>query len=74
MNKGREIQRINWFGLMGKGEDWRPSSNKVPQGIMIPIEWECQIGVEISDYTGDKISVGVARPSHVLGQSVPCDG
>ena len=22
---------------------------------------------------GDKISVGVARPSHVLGQSVPCD-
>ena len=33
----------------------------------------CQIGIEISDYTGDKISVGVAGPSHVLGQSVPCD-
>ena len=33
----------------------------------------CQIGIEISDYIGDKISVGVARPSHV-GQSVPCDG
>ena len=28
---------------------------------MILIEWECQIGIEISDYTGDKISVGVAR-------------
>ena len=28
---------------------------------MIPIEWECQIGIEISDYTGDKISVGVTR-------------
>ena len=25
----------------------------------------CQIGIEISDYIGDKISVGVARPSHV---------
>ena len=25
----------------------------------------CQIGIEITDYTGDKISVGVARPSHV---------
>ena len=34
----------------------------------------CQIGIEITDYTGDKISVGVARPSHVFGQSVPCDG
>ena len=34
----------------------------------------CQIGSEISDYTGDKISVGVARPSHVLGQSVPHEG
>ena len=34
----------------------------------------CQIGTERSDYLGDKISVGVARPSHVLGQSVPCDG
>ena len=34
----------------------------------------CQIGVEISDCTGDKISVGVARPSHVLGRSVPCEG
>ena len=34
----------------------------------------CQIGIERSDYLGDKISVGVARPSHVLGQSVPCDG
>ena len=34
----------------------------------------CQIGIEISNYTGDMISVGVARPSHVLGQSVPCDG
>ena len=34
----------------------------------------CQIGIEISDYKGDMISVGVARPSHVLGQSVPCDG
>ena len=33
----------------------------------------CQIGIEISDCTGDKISVGVARPSHVSGQSVPCD-
>ena len=33
----------------------------------------CQIRTEISNYTGDKISVGVARPSHVLGQSVPCD-
>ena len=33
----------------------------------------CQIRIEISDYTGDKISVGVARPSHI-GQSVPCDG
>ena len=33
----------------------------------------CQIGIEISDYIGNKISVGVARPSHV-GQSVPCDG
>ena len=33
----------------------------------------CQIGIEITDYTDDKISVGVARPSHVLGQSVPCD-
>ena len=33
----------------------------------------CQIGIEITDYTGDKISVGVARPSHILGQSVPCD-
>ena len=33
----------------------------------------CQIGIEISDYTGDKISVGVARPS-CIGQSVPCDG
>ena len=32
----------------------------------------CQIRIEISDYTGDKISVGVARPSHI-GQSVPCD-
>ena len=58
---------------MEKGEDWRPSSNKVPQGTMIPIEWECQIRNEISDYTGNKISVGVARPSHILGQSVPCD-
>ena len=38
---------------------WRPS---------------CQIGIERSDYLGDKISVGVARPSHILGQSVPCDG
>ena len=36
-------------------------------------ETSCQIGVEISDYTGNKISVGVARPSHALGQSVPCD-
>ena len=34
----------------------------------------CQIGIERSDYLGDKISVGVARPSHILGQSVPCDG
>ena len=34
----------------------------------------CQIGIEITDYTGDKISVGVTGPSHVLGQSVPCDG
>ena len=34
----------------------------------------CQIGIEITDYTGDKISVGVARPSHALGQSIPCDG
>ena len=51
-----------------------PRLMKVPQGAMIPIEWECQIGVEISDYTGDKISVGVTRPSHALGQSVPCDG
>ena len=34
----------------------------------------CQIGIEITDYTGDKISVGVTRPSHVLGQSVPCEG
>ena len=34
----------------------------------------CQIGIERSDYLGDKISVGVARPPHVLGQSVPCDG
>ena len=34
----------------------------------------CQTGIEITDYTGDKISVGVAGPSHVLGQSVPCDG
>ena len=33
----------------------------------------CQIEIEISDCTGNKISVGVARPSHVLGQSVPCD-
>ena len=33
----------------------------------------CQIRIEISDYTGDKISVGVARPSRI-GQSVPCDG
>ena len=40
---------------------------------MIPIEWECQIGIEIPDYIGDKISVGVTRPSHI-GQSVPCDG
>ena len=51
-----------------------PHLTKVPQGTMILIEWECQIGVEISDYTGDNISVGVARPSHALGQSVPCDG
>ena len=57
-----------------RGEDWRLSSNEVPQTTMIPIEWECQIGIEKSDYLGDKISVGVARPSHVLGQSVPCDG
>ena len=41
---------------------------------MIPIEWECQIGIEIPDYTGDKISVGVTGPSHILGQLVPCDG
>ena len=34
----------------------------------------CQIGIEITDYTGDKILVGVARPSHILRQSVPCDG
>ena len=27
----------------------------------------------ISNYTGDKISVGVTRLSHI-GQSVPCDG
>ena len=33
---------------------------------MIPIEWECQIGIEISDYLGNKISVGVARPP-ILG-------
>ena len=26
----------------------------------------CQIGVERSDYLGDKISVGVARPSHAF--------
>ena len=32
----------------------------------------CQIRIEITDYTGDKISVGVARPYHI-GQSVPCD-
>ena len=51
-----------------------PRLTKVPQETMILIEWECQIGIEIPDYTGDKISVGVARPSHVLGQSVPCDG
>ena len=24
----------------------------------------CQIRVKITDYTGDKVSVGVARPSH----------
>ena len=41
---------------------------------MIPIEWECQIGIEISEYTGDKILVGVARLSRILGQLVPCDG
>ena len=34
---------------------------------------ECQIGIEISDHTGDKISVGVTGSSHI-GQSVPCDG
>ena len=33
----------------------------------------CQIRIEISNYTGNKISVGVTRPSHI-GQSVPCDG
>ena len=33
---------------------------------MIPIEWECQIRIEISDYLGNKISVGVARPP-ILG-------
>ena len=33
----------------------------------------CQIGIEISDHTGDKISVGVTGSSHI-GQSVPCDG
>ena len=38
------------------------------------INTSCQIRIEISDYTGDKISVGVARPSRILGQSVPCDG
>ena len=27
----------------------------------------CQIGIEISNYTGDKISVGVARRSHFKG-------
>ena len=25
----------------------------------------CQIGIEISNYTDDKISVGVIRPSHI---------
>ena len=48
------------------------SSDEVPQGTTILIEWECQIRIEIYDYTGDKISVGVARPSHI-GQSVPHD-
>ena len=43
-----------------------PRLTEVLQGTMIPIEWECQIGIERSDYLGDKISVGVARPSHVL--------
>ena len=38
------------------------------------VSQQCQIGIEILDYTGDRISVGVARPSHILGQSVPCDG
>ena len=33
----------------------------------------CQIGIETSDYIGDKISVGVIGPSHVLEQSVSCD-
>ena len=51
-----------------------PRLTRVPQMTMIPIEWECQIGIERSDYLGDKISVGVARPSHVLGQSVPSYG
>ena len=63
--------------VWSKGKEVRtgdPRLTKVPQEAMIPIEWECQIGIERSDYLGDKISVGVARPSHVLGQSVPCDG
>ena len=48
------------------------SSDIVPQRTTILIEWEYQIRIEISDYTGNKISVGVARPS-LIGQSVPHD-
>ena len=33
---------------------------------------DSQIGIEISNYTGNKISEGVARSSRI-GQSVPCD-
>ena len=54
--------------VWSKGKEVRigdPRLTKVPQMTMIPIEWECQIGIEKSDYLGDKISVGVTRPFHV---------
>ena len=47
-------------------DDHKPSHPAPPPpGAPPPVPPKCQIGSEISNYTGDKISVGVARPSHI---------
>ena len=73
---GGEIN-LPWMNLLQKQSHWGNQANCPPNIFNITfyptLGASCQIGIEISDYTGDKISVGVARPSHVWGQSVPCD-